>query len=434
MRHAHEAKIVTPVPWSPLQDIDLDGVPTDARDPREQPLHGGHGVAVPGRPAGLPGQGGHAVRRRTLGCQKREGTGIIELEAAFQPVLRHPPHDRGDPVAAGGQPQGGDLDAGQRPPARRLGAGDLAARRSRRARPVGEPPAAQRGLVARSTELSARSVSARGPRRRAARAWPTSSSWSRATGTIATRGDAFPLTSYRDDGGRSALAPPFRRGCGGCAAPRWRSRSPSCWPLSSASSSWAAGPTAGLISVVVVLRWCGAGFSWFVRRRFRAWRYQERNEDLLVARGVMVQRLSVVPYGRMQFVEVTAGPDRAALPAVDGQAAHGGRSQRRPHPRARDRRGGAAPGPADRAGRVHGGGHVTDATSRREPAAGPTRSGNGSTRSRPLARIGRLVAGPRAPRSSSRPCTPRRRTGRPRPTTSSSSRCSPPSTATSTGW
>jgi len=45
-----------------------------------------------------------------------------------------------------------------------------------------------------------------------------------------------------------------------------------------------------------------------LRRRFGAWRYQERDEDLLVARGVMVQRLSVVPYGRMQFVEVTAGP------------------------------------------------------------------------------------------------------------------------------
>jgi membrane protein YdbS with pleckstrin-like domain len=67
------------------------------------------------------------------------------------------------------------------------------------------------------------------------------------------------------------------------------------------------GPTAGIISVLVVLV-VGAGFSWFVRRRFRAWRYQERHEDLLVARGVMVQRLSVVPYGRMQFVEVTAGP------------------------------------------------------------------------------------------------------------------------------
>ena len=66
-------------------------------------------------------------------------------------------------------------------------------------------------------------------------------------------------------------------------------------------------PLAGIVSVVVVGA-LGAMLSWFVRRRFRAWRYQERNEDLIVARGVMVQRLSVVPYGRMQFVEVTAGP------------------------------------------------------------------------------------------------------------------------------
>jgi membrane protein YdbS with pleckstrin-like domain len=69
----------------------------------------------------------------------------------------------------------------------------------------------------------------------------------------------------------------------------------------------AAGPLAGVISVVVMLA-AGVTFSWFLHRRFRAWRYQERHEDLIVARGVMVQRLSVVPYGRMQFVEVTAGP------------------------------------------------------------------------------------------------------------------------------
>jgi len=69
----------------------------------------------------------------------------------------------------------------------------------------------------------------------------------------------------------------------------------------------AAGALAGLISVVVLVA-LGGTLSLFLRRRFRAWRYQERNEDLLVARGVMVQRLSVVPYGRMQFVEVTAGP------------------------------------------------------------------------------------------------------------------------------
>ena len=69
----------------------------------------------------------------------------------------------------------------------------------------------------------------------------------------------------------------------------------------------AGGPLAGLIALAVVAA-LGALLALFFRRRFRAWRYQERHEDLIVARGVMVQRLSVVPYGRMQFVEVTAGP------------------------------------------------------------------------------------------------------------------------------
>lgn len=67
------------------------------------------------------------------------------------------------------------------------------------------------------------------------------------------------------------------------------------------------GSVAEVISVIGILG-LGAATAWFVRRRFLAWRYQERHEDLLVGRGVMVQRLSVVPYGRMQFVEVTAGP------------------------------------------------------------------------------------------------------------------------------
>lgn len=67
------------------------------------------------------------------------------------------------------------------------------------------------------------------------------------------------------------------------------------------------GALACIVSVLAVVI-MGALSSWFVRNRFRAWRYQERHEDLVVGRGVMVRRLSVVPYGRMQFVEVTAGP------------------------------------------------------------------------------------------------------------------------------
>jgi membrane protein YdbS with pleckstrin-like domain len=69
----------------------------------------------------------------------------------------------------------------------------------------------------------------------------------------------------------------------------------------------AQGRLAGVVSVLVVVA-LGGLMAWFTRRRFKAWRYQERHEDLIVARGVMVQRMSVVPYGRMQFVEVTAGP------------------------------------------------------------------------------------------------------------------------------
>jgi membrane protein YdbS with pleckstrin-like domain len=40
--------------------------------------------------------------------------------------------------------------------------------------------------------------------------------------------------------------------------------------------------------------------------------YAERADDLLVRRGVMIRSLVVVPYGRMQYVDVQAGPlDRA---------------------------------------------------------------------------------------------------------------------------
>ena len=64
---------------------------------------------------------------------------------------------------------------------------------------------------------------------------------------------------------------------------------------------------AAVVSVVAIVVCSGAAW-WFVHNRFRAWGYLEREEDLEVRRGVMVQRLSVVPYGRMQFVEITAGP------------------------------------------------------------------------------------------------------------------------------
>ncbi|MCW6006915.1 PH domain-containing protein [Micromonospora sp. CPCC 205371] len=43
-------------------------------------------------------------------------------------------------------------------------------------------------------------------------------------------------------------------------------------------------------------------------RSVRSWGYAERDNDLLVRHGLLVRRLSIVPYARMQFVDVTAGP------------------------------------------------------------------------------------------------------------------------------
>ena len=43
-------------------------------------------------------------------------------------------------------------------------------------------------------------------------------------------------------------------------------------------------------------------------RAVRAWGYAERDQDLLVRHGLVVRHLSIVPYARMQYVDVTAGP------------------------------------------------------------------------------------------------------------------------------
>jgi membrane protein YdbS with pleckstrin-like domain len=64
---------------------------------------------------------------------------------------------------------------------------------------------------------------------------------------------------------------------------------------------------AAVVSVVAVLGVCAAAFV-VVGRNYASWGYAERGADLLVTHGVMWRRLVVVPYGRMQLVDVTAGP------------------------------------------------------------------------------------------------------------------------------
>ena len=68
---------------------------------------------------------------------------------------------------------------------------------------------------------------------------------------------------------------------------------------------WVGAATAGAVAGGVILLALLAERA--LTRRYRSWGYLERADDLLVRRGVLVRRLSVVPYGRMQFVDVTAG-------------------------------------------------------------------------------------------------------------------------------
>jgi membrane protein YdbS with pleckstrin-like domain len=63
----------------------------------------------------------------------------------------------------------------------------------------------------------------------------------------------------------------------------------------------------GVLAVVVIA--AGLGWAWIlIGRNQRSWKYAEREDELLVTHGIMFRELVVVPYGRMQFVDVTAGP------------------------------------------------------------------------------------------------------------------------------
>lgn len=57
-------------------------------------------------------------------------------------------------------------------------------------------------------------------------------------------------------------------------------------------------------AAVVVFVWLW----WLIGRRVRSYAYCEREHDLLVTSGILFRRTVIVPYGRMQLVDVTAGP------------------------------------------------------------------------------------------------------------------------------
>ncbi len=59
-----------------------------------------------------------------------------------------------------------------------------------------------------------------------------------------------------------------------------------------------------IVGTLAVLVWAW----WLIGRRVRSYGYVERSEDLLVTSGILFRRLVVVPYGRLQLVDVVAGP------------------------------------------------------------------------------------------------------------------------------
>jgi membrane protein YdbS with pleckstrin-like domain len=64
---------------------------------------------------------------------------------------------------------------------------------------------------------------------------------------------------------------------------------------------------APVLAAGAVLGLAGAGWV-VIGRNVRRWGYAERDEDLYITRGALNRRLVVVPYGRMQYVDVQAGP------------------------------------------------------------------------------------------------------------------------------
>jgi membrane protein YdbS with pleckstrin-like domain len=69
------------------------------------------------------------------------------------------------------------------------------------------------------------------------------------------------------------------------------------------ASLWPFAAVAAALAIVALVLWFV-----LVPRMALSWRYAERQQDLVVRRGRLVRRLTVVPYGRMQVIQVRSNP------------------------------------------------------------------------------------------------------------------------------
>ena len=68
------------------------------------------------------------------------------------------------------------------------------------------------------------------------------------------------------------------------------------------------GPVPLLVAVLAVVAAVVGWGWWLAGRNARRWGYAEADEELYITRGALFRKLIVVPYGRMQYVDVEAGP------------------------------------------------------------------------------------------------------------------------------
>ena len=81
----------------------------------------------------------------------------------------------------------------------------------------------------------------------------------------------------------------------------------------------------GVLALVLVVALLGWDL-WLIGLRVRNWGYAELESELWITHGAMFRTLSVVPYGRMQLVDVTVGPleRRFGLASVELHTASAG--------------------------------------------------------------------------------------------------------------
>jgi membrane protein YdbS with pleckstrin-like domain len=71
-----------------------------------------------------------------------------------------------------------------------------------------------------------------------------------------------------------------------------------------AQRGWMPGGLTGGIGAALIL----AAMWLMPRRRYRAWAYGQGEDELVVKHGLLIRKVTVVPFGRVQHIDIAQGP------------------------------------------------------------------------------------------------------------------------------